>query len=534
MLLLILFSGCSISKWVENGFKVGPNYQSPSAVVSDQWIDENSVHIDVSTENDALWWSSFDDPILEQLIETAVLQNLTLKEAGWRIEQARAIRAVTAGNLFPQSQFAFGEYQRLLESETVASPSPFRAFDDWSAGVTMSWELDLWGRYRRSVAAADANVGLVVGDYDAILLCLIADVASAYTEYRTAQLQLKYALQNLAIQEDSLKLTKEKADQGATGYVGVYLAESSLETTRAGIPNIKVALRQASNRLCTLLGLPTQELADLLQDQPIPVAPDSIAVGIPANLLRRRPDVRAAERAVASQSEQIGIAMADLYPAFSITGTFSVESEKFTDLFESASTSGVASPGFQWNLLNYGRIANNIKLQEFGLQELIVTYQNTVLSANQEVEDSMVAYLQAKERYAALEKSVAATEKSLDLLTLSFEEGDIDFSAVFLLQGALVNAQNQLAISQGDIIGRLIDLYKALGGGWETRCVGTTTISMDSSVASDEGNQELVDNSRLSLAQELPNESTNSMGIQNAQDWLQRAFSRNEPEEFSK
>ena len=346
------------------------------------------------------------------------------------------------------------------------------AFSEWSTGLNLAWELDVWGRYRRSIAAAEANVQVAVGDYDAILLSLFAEVATAYIDYRTAQLQLEYAERNLKIQESSLRLTQEKADQGATSYIGVFLAQSSLETTRAGIPNLEISLRQAANQLCTLLGIPTQDLAEMLGSGLIPTAPPEVAVGIPANLLRRRPDVRAAERAVASQSEQIGIALADLYPAFTITGEFALESEKFGDLFRSASSASSVGPGFQWNLLNYGRIANNVELQEYGLQELIASYQNSVLTANQEVEDAIVAFLQTQVRYRALEKSVQATEESLKLLTLSFEEGEIDFSSVFLLQGALVGAQNNLAQAQGDVIINLIGLYKALGGGWEVRFVG--------------------------------------------------------------
>jgi outer membrane protein TolC len=202
------------------------------------------------------------------------------------------------------------------------------------------------------------------------------------------------------------------------------------------------------------------------------MAPPEVAIGIPANLLRRRPDIRAAERVVASQSEQIGIALVDLYPAFTITGEIAWESEEFGDLFRSASNAGAVGPGFQWNLLNYGRIKNNVKLQEYGLQELIAAYQNTVLTANQEVEDALVAFLRTQEVFQSLNKSVQATEEALKLLTLSFEEGEIDFSAVFLLQGELVGAQNELAQAQGDIVISLIGLYKALGGGWEVRYQG--------------------------------------------------------------
>ncbi len=469
---LLCNSGCQLKQWAHNQLKVGPEYCQPRARVSENWIDAGDVHLDQTTWSDPQWWSTLKDPVLDSLIQNAYRQNLSVREAGWRVMQSRAARAIAVGNLFPQSQQAFGQYDRILESESLATPVPLRAFSEWSTGLNLAWELDVWGRYRRSIAAAEANVQVAVGDYDAILLSLFAEVATAYIDYRTAQLQLEYAERNLKIQESSLRLTQEKADQGATSYIGVFLAQSSLETTRAGIPNLEISLRQAANQLCTLLGIPTQDLAEMLGSGLIPTAPPEVAVGIPANLLRRRPDVRAAERAVASQSEQIGIALADLYPAFTITGEFALESEKFGDLFRSASSAGSVGPGFQWNLLNYGRIANNVELQEYGLQELIASYQNSVLTANQEVEDAIVAFLQTQVRYRALEKSVQATEESLKLLTLSFEEGEIDFSSVFLLQGALVGAQNNLAQAQGDVIINLIGLYKALGGGWEVRFVG--------------------------------------------------------------
>lgn len=469
---IVLVSGCGLPDWAHNGWKVGPEYCRPGATVADYWIEAGDERLVESVSNDTQWWSTLNDPRLDSMIQAAYGQNLSLREALWRVMQARAARDIAVGNIFPQSQQAFGQYNRILESESLVAPEPFRAFSDWSTGLNLAWEVDVWGRYRRLIASADANVQVTVGDYDAILLCLIAEVATAYTDYRTSQLQLQYAQKNLEIQQRSLELTREKADQGATGYTSVYLAESSLEATRAGIPNIEINLRQSSNRLCTLLGIPTQDLTEMLGSGPIPNAPAEVVVGIPANLLRRRPDIRAAERAVASQSEQIGIALADLYPAFTITGTIALESERFSNLFRSASSAGSIGPGFQWNVLNYGRIANNVKLQEYGLQELIANYQNTVLNANQEVEDALVAFLRTQDRYLALEKSVNATEAALKLLTISFEEGEIDFSAVFLLQGALVGAQNDLAQTQGDVITNLISLYKALGGGWEVRCRG--------------------------------------------------------------
>lgn len=475
---LVLISGCQLKNWAQNRLKVGPEYCPPQASTSDRWIDAGNEHLQEFVWSDPDWWSTLNDPSLDSLIQTAYQQNLSLREAGWRVMQARAVRDINVGNLFPQSQSGFGQLDQILESESLATPVPLRSFSEWSTGFNLAWEVDVWGRYRRSIASADANLEASIGDRDAIMICLFAEVATAYTNYRTSQKQLEYAKRNVEIQESSLELTQKKAQSGATGFTGVYLATSSLESTRAGIPSIEIQLRQANNQLCTLLGFPTEDLSPMLGEGAIPTAPQDVAVGIPANLLRRRPDIRAAERSVAAQSEQIGIAMADLYPAFTITGEIAWESERLGDLFKSASNAGSIGPGFQWNLLNYGRIKNNVQLQQYGLQELIATYQGTVLNANQEVEDAVIAFLKTQERYLALQKSVEATEEALKLLTISYEEGETDFSGVFVLQGALVGSQNQLAQTQGDVTSNLIQLYKALGGGWEVRCRGFSSGDM--------------------------------------------------------
>lgn len=463
----LLTSGCGLSNWIHHRFKVGPEYCPPAASISDDWIDaENPLVIPQPPEHSD-WWSVFQDPLLNDLIQTAYEQNLTLREAGARVMQARARRAIAAGNLFPQAQQGFGEFDRIQQSKTVALPPPIRAFDLWSTGLNLSWELDIWGRYRRAIESADADLEASVADYDGILICLIAEVATAYADYRTFQSRLDYARRNVEIQKGSLRLTEEKADAGSTGYTSVHLARSSLEATRSAIPGFEIGLRQASNRLCTLLGIPTQDLNGLLGTGTIPAAPTEVAIGIPADLLRRRPDIRAAERAVASQSEQVGIALTDLYPHFTIVGEIAVEGEKFSDLFRSASTAGSVGPSFRWNLLNYGRIINNVRLQGYGLDELIATYQNKVLVANQEVEDALVSFLQDLERVKHLQITVKETEEALRLLTISFEEGAIDFTGVFVLQGELAARQDDLAQAQGDVALSLISMYKALGGGWE-------------------------------------------------------------------
>ena len=472
-LLPLLLSGCGLSHWAHNGFRVGPDYCPPGAAVADNWIDVDEAQVDSSLPEFPEWWAVFEDPVLNDMVQTAYGQNPSLREMGWRVMQARARRAIAAGNLFPQSQQGFGDYERILNSENVALPAPLREFDAWSTGLSLSWELDVWGRFRRSIVSADADLQALIGDYDAILLSLIAEVATAYADYRTFQQRLEYARHNVEIQKGSLELTQDKADEGATGYTSVHLAKSSLESTQAGIPTLEIGLRQSANRLCTLLGIPTQDLTDMLGDGDIPAAPSEVAVGIPIDLMRRRPDIRAAERSIAAQSEQIGIAVSDLYPHFSINGEIALESEEFSDLFSSASTAGSIGPSFRWNLLNYGRIINNVQLQAAGLQELIAGYQNTVLTANQEVEDAMVAFLRSQQRVRFLESSVAETKEALRLLTISFEDGAISFTGVFVMQQQLVVRQDQLASARGDVATSLIELYKALGGGWEIRCRGS-------------------------------------------------------------
>ncbi len=463
--------GCGLSQWVHNCFKVGPEYCGPPpAPVSDGWIDGDDPNVISSPPEYPDWWSVFNDPILNDLIQEAYQQNLTLREAGWRVMQARARRAIAAGNLFPQTQQGFGEYERILNSQSIATPAPLRAFDQWATGFNLSWELDVWGRFRRSIASADADLQASIGDYDAILLCLIAEVATAYVDYRTFQARLEYARRNVEIQEGSRELTQTKADEGATGFTSVHLAASSLESTRAAIPSLEIGLRQASNRLCTLLAVPTQDLSAMLGKQDIPAAPSQVVMGIPLDLLRRRPDIRRAEREIAAQSEQIGIAAADLYPHFVINGEISFASDELGNLLTSPSNAGSIGPSFRWDLLNYGRLINNVRLQAAGLQELIAAYQNTVLTANQEVEDSLVAFLQNRERVEFLQKSVDETQEALRLLTISFEEGQIDFTGVFVLQGELATRQDQLAAARGDVVTSLIGVYKALGGGWEIRC----------------------------------------------------------------
>jgi NodT family efflux transporter outer membrane factor (OMF) lipoprotein len=473
----LLTSGCNLSQWAHNGFKVGPDYRKPVAAVTDNWIDSDDPRVISEPPKYQDWWSVFQDPVLNALVEEAYQQNLTLREAGLRVLEARFQRAIAVGSLFPQSQQLSGGYTReqiSIVQQPFLEPIPglfSRSFDAWSLAGALSWEMDIWGRFRRAVEAADANLDASVEEYDAILVCLIAEVVTAYVDIRTFQQRLDYARQNVRIQEGSLSLSQTRAEEGKTGDISVHLSESNLDGTKASIPSLKIGLRQANNRLCTLLGAPTIDLTDLLgRSVAIPTAPAEVVVGIPVDLLRRRPDVRAAERQVAAQSARIGVAISDLYPSIAISGSISVNAEKFSDLSTSLAQGGSLGPSFEWNILNYGRILNNVRFQDALFQELVVNYQNTVLTANQEVEDALVAFLQNQERVVSLDGSAKATERALELELLNFKEGETDFTGVFVLQGDLVQKQDQLAAAQGDVVTSLISVYKALGGGWQIRC----------------------------------------------------------------
>ena len=370
-------------------------------------------------------------------------------------------------------QQSFGDYFRIQNSENVALPAPVRNFDQWEVGFNLSWELDVWGKFRRAVEAADASLEASIREYDAILISLIAEVVTAYVDIRTFEQRLEYARQNVKVQQSSLKLSTTQFEEGKTSQVGVYLARANLNATEATIPALETGLRQANNRLCTLLGIPTTDLEEMIgPGDHIPIVPQEIAVGIPAELLRRRPDVRQAERQVAAQSAQIGIALSDLYPSIAINGQVFQAAEKFSSLFDSDSTAGSVGPSFSWNLLNYGRIMNNVRLQDARLLELIANYQNTVLQANQEAEDALVAFLKSQEEVEELQANVDNLDESLQLLLINFEEGSIDFSPIFLLQGTLRAAQDQLAAAQGEVVVNMIAVYRALGGGWQIRCPG--------------------------------------------------------------
>ena len=460
-----------VGEYFRNGLKVGPDYKKPAAAVSSEWIDSRDPRVSTAPPLEPAWWKAFNDPVLDHLTSGAYQQNLTLKAAGFRVLEARYRRAIAVGELFPQTQQAFGSYTRnQISLETQQFPGIERNYAVWAFGGRLAWELDFWGRFRRSIEAADAELDASIEDYDNVLVVLLAETAGAYVEARTLEQRIRYAKSNVKFQRGSLEIAKLKQAGGAASQLDVAQAVTNVAQTEAIIPPLERQLRQTHNALCVLLGIPPQTLTQLLGgDGHIPHVDPQVALGVPADLLRRRPDVRRAERLVAAQSARIGVVEADLYPAFSINGTISIQANQFKDLWRSSAQAGQFAPQFNWNVLNYGRIRNAVNLEESRFMQFVMEYQNTVLDANREAENAVVAFLRAQEQAKVLREGVAAAVESRDLVNALYRGGRADFGRVFFAEYFLVQQQDMLAQAEGDIALGLVAIYRSLGGGWQIR-----------------------------------------------------------------
>jgi NodT family efflux transporter outer membrane factor (OMF) lipoprotein len=469
---VVIGPGCtSMCQWVRSGFKVGPNYCPPTAPVAEDWVARDEQSVSWAPAEDHAWWTVFRDPALNGLIDTAYQQNLDLAAATARIMEARARRSIAIGNLFPQSQQALVAYAHGQVSQNLGIPTP-SSVNFWADGFNASWELDFWGRLRRNIEASNANLDAAVEGYGNSLVMLLSEVATNYVQLRTYEQRLAFARQNVEIQAKSLELVRVRREFGTATDLDLHQARASLAQTQATIPPLESGRRLASNQLCILLGMPVMDLAGQLQPAPIPTAPPQVAVGIPADLLRKRPDVRRAERQVAAQSAQIGIAESDFYPRLVVTGFIGYAAQDFSGLFDSNNLTAFVLPTLQWKILNYGRIVNNVRAQDALLEYSVAQYQQLVLRAGREVEDALVQFVQAQRQAGFLEQSVAESSRAVEIAQEQFKGGTADFNRVYTTQAQLVDQQDQLAAVRGNVALYLIQVYKALGGGWEYFCDG--------------------------------------------------------------
>jgi NodT family efflux transporter outer membrane factor (OMF) lipoprotein len=456
------------------GCMLGPDFQRPPAPVAANWTQSRNSAVDSKRQDYRNWWTVFDDPVLTRLIGLAYRQNLDLRTAGVRVLEARAQLGVAIGEFYPQQQTvaASVSYNRL----PISLPYNLSSNTYWSDIFTAqaAWELDVWGKLRRGIESADYAFLASVADYDDVLVSLTGDVASDYVQIRTEQTQIRIAQDNVVRQRTALKIARAKFEGGTATKRDVYQAENVLGATEATVPQLTSQIQQTEDALNVLLGLPPGQMDQLLAGpERIPNAPEKVAVGIPADLLRRRPDIRKAELQAAAQCAQIGFAKADLFPVFSLTGdvgTLGASATRGLDsVFNSASLFYGVGPSVQWNILNYGQITNNVRVQDAKFQELMINYQNSVLKAQQEVENGIAIYLNGRDQVTFLQESVKAATGALRIALIQYREGTADFTTVLTAEQNLYQAQNSLAMAQGTVPLGLITAYRAMGGGWQIR-----------------------------------------------------------------
>lgn len=459
------------------GCRVGPEYVQPCLSLKPDWTLSENQHLQGEIIDPHRWWYQFQDPVLIEAVEQMRRENLTLREAGCRIIESRARLQGARGNLFPQLQSLDGAYGKSRLSQNTANfftaPGIFQPDlepENWTAGFNASWELDFWGRYRRAIESADASLEATVASYHEVMVLLLSEVAVNYVQMRTYERRYELAKRNLEAQRRTLELTKQKKEAGLASAVDVAQAETNYGQTGSLLPTLEVLRRQASHRLCVLLGQPPEDLAELWgTTATIPRPLENLAVDIPADLIRRRPDVRRAERQLAAQCAQVGIAETEFYPHLSLNGNIGVSSEKLSNLFESGSFIGLISPQFHWNILQYGRIRANLEAEKAVFCQLENAYRQTVLDALQEAEDAQVAFAYSFDRAEWLSIAVRGAELAVEKAEVSYREGTVDFARVYILQGELLRQQDQLAIAESEIALGMIAIFKAAGGGWDTR-----------------------------------------------------------------
>ena len=467
MIWLILVSttslGCTTTakRWWNNNLKLGPNYQTPATPHAEAWLDSGDEALIADTQVQEQWWEVFQDPILSELVSAAYKQNLSVKAAFLRIEAAHLQRDIAVGSFFPQSQSVFASYSRQQANNNF--------FDSWNTGGNLSWELDLWGRLRRNIAAAEANVQANQADTNAIIVSLISEIATTYIQVRSFDERIQMAQQNVKIQQTSYEIAK-KRNKILKTKIDERQALSNLEDTRALIPELERQRRNSINQLAVLLGTtPDKMLSWVTTTGALPEVPKNLFVGVPCDVIRQRPDIKAAERTLAVQAEQIGIAEADLYPQLSVSGSISVQANSISDLFTPESTIGSIGPSFQWNILNYGRIVNNVLLQNNLFQQTLVQYQETALLAQQEVENGIIDFLKFNEQLKHQEISAEASAETVELGQKRYQAGKESFSSVFVYESDLVIKSDALIQTKANVALALIRTYTAFGGGWQIR-----------------------------------------------------------------
>jgi NodT family efflux transporter outer membrane factor (OMF) lipoprotein len=456
--LLFLVAACSA---------VGPDYHPPAAAVPDAFRETGAVLVN-ATPDLAQWWHRLDDAVLDGLVEQATRQNLDFREALERVAEARALRGGAEAELWPTVD-ASAAYRRLGDSKNTPLGGLAVDSNSYVTGLDASWEIDLWGRVRRGIEAADADLEATRETARAVLVTVAAETAANYVQLRALQERLAIARNNIDLQERTLALVRTRFESGLVGERDVAQAASNLAALRARVPAIETDLRAAENRLAVLLGLPPGALAaDLAQPSRIPVPPAEVAVGVPADVVRRRPDVRSAERALAAETARIGVAEGDLYPQLTLFGSVGFSADHAARLFDGDSNVLAIGPTLRWNLFDAGRVRNRIAAQDARARQALVRWQRAVLAALEEAENAMAAFVREQTRAARLGEAATEARRAVEFAQTQYREGLTDFQNVLDSERVVADLEDQVAQSHALITADLIALYKALGGGWES------------------------------------------------------------------
>ena len=469
MLLCLFAAGCS----------VGPNYHRPEIAAPPVWQEAQQSGIDTQAGQLAEWWKEFKDPVLDGLVERAVKNNLDLRIAEARVREERAALAATAAGLWPTLDLS-GSYSRNRASQNavgsptqgaIAVPSGGRQLENnfYKTGFDSSWEIDVFGGTRRQIEGAEAILQASIEERRGVLVTLLGDVARNYIDLRGLQRRLEVAQENLRAQQDTLGLTKVRFDAGLASDFEVAQSEGQVNTTAAQIPALQSALKQAAYRLDVLLGTqPGTSWDELAKTAPIPALPPQAHVGLPADLLRRRPDIRSAERQVAAASAQVGAATADLYPRFSLLGSIGLQSISASDWITAQSRFWSIGPTISWPVFDAGRIRATIEIRNAQQEQALRQYEKSILTAFEDVENSLVNYGNEQSRYRSLLEAAAANRRAEQMANDLYIQGLVPFLNVLDAQRALYATESDLAQSEANMAANLVALYKALGGGWET------------------------------------------------------------------
>jgi NodT family efflux transporter outer membrane factor (OMF) lipoprotein len=452
---------------------VGPNFRPPQVSLPPAYSETAAAPTNQPTETLAQWWRLFHDPQLDSLIEEAALANLDVRLAQARVREARAQQGVARSALFP-SVDANGQYSRGRVSENSANgllaKGAGQPFDQnlFNAGFDMNWELDIFGGNRRAVEAARADLGATEESSRGTRITVLADVGLNYLDLRGLQKQLAVARDNLHLQEQTLALTRDRYRAGLASELDTSRADAQVADTRSQIPLLEQDIQRSIHRLSILLGKNPVELESrLAEPTPIPPAAPGIPVGLPSDLLRRRPDIRQAELELAAATARIGVATADLFPKFYLTGTAGLESLSASDFFTGGSRFWSVGPSMKWPIFSAGRIRQNIKVQNARQEQTLIRYEQTVLTSLEEVENALVASGKEQEHHQSLDQSEAANLRAVELADERYRSGLVDFLNVLETQRSLLVVQDSLARSERTMGQNIVRLYKALGGGWE-------------------------------------------------------------------